>query len=174
MDGFWLLEAVRTADAAAWLREIPAVTVLRAVWLTQCHRAITGGRLEVAWREEKDLPPSRERLCTPYDTDARYGTKRGSGWEGCTIHLTETCDDVTATGMPHLVTNVVTTDVTVTDVEVLERIHTGFDRRDLLPDEHIVDAGYVPARSGGGVAGTGAQRAWRGVSVGCGSRAERA
>lgn len=109
------------------------------------HRTITGGRLEVAWREDKDLPPSRERLCTPYDTDARYGTKRGSGWEGYKIHLTETCDDVTATGLPHLVTNVVTTDATVTDVEVLERIHTDLDRRDLLPDEHIVDAGYTSA-----------------------------
>lgn len=145
VDGFRLLENVHAADTPAWLREIAAVTVLRAVWLTQYHRTITGGRLEVAWREEKDLPPSRERLCTPYDTDARYGTKRGSGWEGYKIHLTETCDDVTATGLPHLVTNVVTTDATVTDVEVLERIHTDLDRRDLLPDEHIVDAGYTSA-----------------------------
>jgi hypothetical protein len=24
----------------------------------------------VTWREDKDLPPSRERICSPYDTDA--------------------------------------------------------------------------------------------------------
>jgi hypothetical protein len=44
---------------------------------------------------------------------------------------------------PHLITNVATTDATVTDVEMLEPIHTGLDRRNLLPDEHIVDAGYT-------------------------------
>jgi Transposase DDE domain len=99
----------------------------------------------VAWREEKDLPPSRQRICSPYDTDARYATKRGSGWEGYKVHLTETCDEVSETGVPHLVTNVVTTDATVTDVERLEQIHTDLDRKGLCPDEHIVDAGYTSA-----------------------------
>jgi IS5 family transposase len=49
------------------------------------------------------------------------------------------------TGRPHLVTNVATTDATVTDVERLEQVHTDLDRRDLLPREHIVDAGYTSA-----------------------------
>src|SRR5262249_11511602 len=54
-------------------------------------------------------------------------------------------DDASATGLPHLITNVVTTDATVTDVEMLEHIHTSQKRRNLLPDEHIVDAGYTCA-----------------------------
>src|SRR5687768_1986749 len=78
---------VQTCALPSWLREIPAVVILRTVWLTQYHRTITHGRQEVAWREEKDLPPSRQRLCSPYDPDARYATKRGSGWEGYKIHL---------------------------------------------------------------------------------------
>lgn len=110
VDGFALLETVHAGAAPVWLREIPAVITLRTVWITQYHRTITGGRQEVAWREEKDLPPSRDRLCSPYDTDARFATKRGSGWEGYKIHISETCDDVTETGLPHLVTNVATTD----------------------------------------------------------------
>jgi Transposase DDE domain len=101
--------------------------------------------VEVSWREEKDLPPSRARICSPYDIDARYATKRGSGWEGYKVHLSETCDDAAVTGRPHLVTNVATTDATVTDVEMLEQVHTGLARRDLLPDEHLVDAGYTSA-----------------------------
>jgi hypothetical protein len=145
IDGFGLLEAVHASDAPVWLREIPAVVILRTVWLTQYHRTITHGRQEVAWREEKDLPPSRQRLCSPYDPDARYATKRGSGWQGYKIHLSETCDETTVTGLPHLVTNVATTDATVTDVELLEQIHTDLNRRDLLPGEHIVDAGYTSA-----------------------------
>jgi hypothetical protein len=99
----------------------------------------------VSWREDKDLPPSRQRICSPYDTDARYATKRGSGWEDYKIHFTETCDDAAGTGLPHLVTNVITTDATVTDVERLEQVHTDLDRRNLLPREHIVDAGYTSA-----------------------------
>jgi transposase len=144
-DGFDLLEALHADHAPAWLREVPAVVVLRRVWITQYHRTITGGRQEVAWREDKDLPPSRQRLCSPYDTDARYATKRGSGWEGYKVHLSETCDDTTATSLPHLITNVATTDATVTDVEMLEHIHSGLGRRNLLPNEHIVDAGYTSA-----------------------------
>jgi transposase len=144
-DGFDLLQAIHGGDAPVWLQEIPAVVTLRAVWLKQYHRTVTHGRQEVAWREDKDLPPSRQRICSPYDTDARYATKRGTGWQGYKIHLTETCDDAAATGLPHLVTNVATTDATVTDVERLEQVHTDLDRRDLLPREHIVDAGYTSA-----------------------------
>src|SRR5947207_3696351 len=144
-DGFDLLEAVQGGGAPVWLQEIPAVVILRTVWLKQYHRSITDGRQEVAWREDKDLPPSRERICSPYDIDARYATKRGSGWQGYKIHLTETCDDMSAAGSLHLVTNVATTDATVTDVERLEQIHADLDRRTLLPDEHIVDAGYTSA-----------------------------
>jgi transposase len=144
-DGFDLIEAIHAGHAPAWLREVPAVVVLRRVWITQYHRTITDGRQEVAWREDNDLPPSRERICSPYDTDARYATKRGSGWEGYKVHLSETCDDTTTTGLPHLITNVATTDATLTDVEMLEHIHTGLDHRNLLPDEHIVDAGYTSA-----------------------------
>jgi hypothetical protein len=46
---------------------------------------------------------------------------------------------------PHLITNVATTDATVTDVEMPEPIHTGLEDRNLLPDVHIVDAGYTSA-----------------------------
>ena len=67
------------------------------------------------------------------------------GWEGYKVHLSETCDEASTTGRPHLITNVATTDATFTDVEMLEHIHTGLHRRNLLPDEHIVDAGYTSA-----------------------------
>ncbi|MEU9546713.1 transposase [Streptomyces mirabilis] len=77
-DGFTLLEAAFAPGAPGWLREIPAVQVLRRAWIEQYHR---DGE-EVRWREAKDLPPGRHRLSSPYDLDARYGVKRGSGWCG--------------------------------------------------------------------------------------------
>ncbi|MFF1740771.1 IS1182 family transposase [Streptomyces mirabilis] len=136
-DGFTILEAVYACEAPAWLRQVPAVQVLRRAWVEQYHR---DGE-EVRWREGKDLPPARRRLSSPYDPDARYGVKRGSGWCGYKTHLSETCEP----HAPHLITHVVTTDATVADTEVTEAVHQGMAARELLPDEHDVDAGYVTA-----------------------------
>jgi transposase len=144
-DGFHLLEAVAGAAAPAWLRELPAVQVLRAVWVQQYHRTITDTGPEVTWRESKDLPPGRIRLSSPYDADARYGVKRGAGWTGYKIHLTETCDEAGSCGTPHLITNVETTDATVADQDVTGLVHEHLAHRGLLPAEHAVDAGYTSA-----------------------------
>ena len=136
-DGFAVLDAIDAPAAPRWLQEIPAVQVLRRAWAEQYHRDGEG----VRWREGKDLPPGRSRLSSPYDTDARYGTKRGSGWCGYKTHLSETCEP----DVPHLITHVATTDATVTDTEMTETIHQGLAARELLPAEHDVDAGYVTA-----------------------------
>ncbi|MFD8222262.1 IS1182 family transposase [Streptomyces sp. NPDC059697] len=136
-DGFTILEAVYAPQAPAWLREVPAVQVLRRAWVEQYHR---DGK-EVRWREGKDLPPGRRRLSSPYDPDARYATKRGSGWCGYKTHLSETCEP----HVPHLISHVLTTDATVADTEATAVVHQGLATRELLPEEHDVDAGYVTA-----------------------------
>ncbi|MEC4021142.1 transposase, partial [Streptomyces sp. H27-D2] len=138
-DGFTILQAAFAPTAPGRLREIPAVQVLRRAWVEQYHRDEDG--MGVRWREGKDLPPGRRRLSSPYDPDARYGVKRGSGWCGYKTHLSETCEP----DAPHLITHVVTTDATVADTEVTEEVHQGLSARQLLPDEHDVDAGYVTA-----------------------------
>lgn len=136
-DGFALLAAIDDAFAPAWLGEIPSVQVLRRTWSEQYHR---DGQ-EVRWREGKDLPPARERLSSPYDTDAHYGIKRGAGWCGYKVHLSETCEP----GAPHLITNVETTNATVNDTEVTAAVHQRMAARELAPDEHVVDSGYITA-----------------------------
>ncbi|MEO3892753.1 MULTISPECIES: IS1182 family transposase [unclassified Nonomuraea] len=136
-DGFTLLEAVHHRDAPAWLRQLPAVQTLRIAWIQQYHREEKG----VRWREGRDLPPARRRLSSPYDPDAHYGLKRGAGWCGYKVHLSETCEP----DAPHLLTGVQTTDATVADSEVTEQIHTDLTRRGLRPDMHAVDAGYISA-----------------------------
>jgi transposase len=136
-DGFALLEAVYAPGTPAWLREIEAVQVLRTAWVQQYHRDEKG----VRWREGKDLPPGRLRLSSPYDTDARYSVKRGTGWDGCKVHFTEICEP----DAPHMITNVLTTDATVADAEVTEDVHAGLGRRSLLPGTHLVDSGYTSA-----------------------------
>ncbi|WP_406409401.1 transposase [Streptomyces sp. NBC_01643] len=144
-DGYRLLEAVFAPDTPGWLREIPAVTVLRTVWIQQFSRMVKDGAEEVAWRGKDDLPPSRARITSPYDVDSRYGMKRGSGWRGYKVRFSETCDDPVAAGCPHLITHVVTTDATVGDAAVVEQIHDHLGHKDLLPSEHLLDAGYISA-----------------------------
>lgn len=55
------------------------------------------------------------------------------------MQVTETCDPDT----PNLITHVVTTPVTVQDVEMLPPIHTALAKKGLLPAEHLVDAGFA-------------------------------
>src|SRR6266851_5216450 len=97
-DGYALLGAVYDRSAPAWLRELPAVDVLRRVLLQNYARTITEDGREVIGRREKEpegdgLPPGHARIASPYDLDARWGVKRDTFWLGYKLHITETCDD---------------------------------------------------------------------------------
>jgi hypothetical protein len=60
-DEFVLLDAVHTADAPPWLRQIPAVQTLRAVWIHQYYRDRQGLR----WRGKGKLPPAALAIDSP-------------------------------------------------------------------------------------------------------------
>jgi transposase len=136
-DGMQLLDAIYAADAPTWLRQLPAVQALRTVWIQQF--LVDEG--QVRMRQPKDMPPSRQRIESPYDPQARYSIKRAADWTGYKIHLTEVCDP----DAPHLIIRVATTLATVTDVEMTEPIHADLTAAKLLADEHFVDRGYVDA-----------------------------
>jgi transposase len=56
--------------------------------------------------------------------------------------VTETCDHDT----PNLITNVETTPATEQDNMVLVQVHTALEEKELLPAQHLVDAGYPSAK----------------------------
>jgi transposase len=134
-DGFALLEAVHGTGAPGWLWQVPAVQTLRAVWVQQYYRDQQG----LHWRGKGELPPGALAIGSPYDTQARYGIKRGMGWRGYKAHVTETCEP----DRPHLIVHVATTVATANDVDTVAGRHADLASGDLLPDEHLVDAGYV-------------------------------
>jgi len=165
-DGYALLEAVYDGSSPGWLREIPAVEVLRRVLLQNYTRTVTGGGREVIRRREKEpegdgLPPGHLRIASPYDTDARWGVKRDAFWLGYKLHVSETCDDAPpcdcgAAGgghdgdceratFPNLITNAATTDATVPDIQMTGVIHGGLAGRGLAPGRHYLDSGYLSA-----------------------------
>jgi transposase len=136
-DGIHLLQSVYSPNAPAWLRDVPMVETMRQVWLH--HFVIIDEK--TCWRDAKDTPPSLQQLDSPYETEARYGNKRTVTWIGYRVHLTETCDEE----LPHLVVNVETSPASPPDHLTTLQIHTSLEAKASLPDEHLVDSGYVTA-----------------------------
>ena len=136
-DGWHLLQALLAPQAPPELWQLPAVQVLRQVWLQQF--VFEDGTLR--WREKKEVPPASILINSPYDTEARYSIKRDIIWTGYKVHLTETCEE----GSPHLITHVETTAGTQQDCDVTADIHADLKAADLLPSEHFVDEGYTDA-----------------------------
>ncbi|MFF3672070.1 transposase [Microtetraspora malaysiensis] len=160
-DGYALLEAVYAPFSPVWLRNLPAVDALR-VMLIQNYVRITGrgGRGVVKRRRPLEdggegLPPGRWRLTSPYDIDARWAAKgEDLFWNGYKVHISETCHPTPGANgdtigeyivPPNLITNVATTDATVPDNQMTEKIHQMLAARGLLPAEHYLDSGYPSA-----------------------------
>jgi DDE family transposase len=137
MAGKILLDAREATTEHRRLQEMPAVHTLRQVWAEQYVNV--GGTL--GWREVQDMPSPAELIASPYDTGARYSTKRRVEWVGYKVHLTETCDEET----PPVSVNVETTPATTPDDNRVEVIHASRAPRELLPAEHLVDKGDTDA-----------------------------
>ena len=80
-------------------------------------------------------------IASPYDLDVHYAKKRTTTWIGYKVHLTETCE----VGQPPLITHVETTTAPVAARAVLADVHAALKVTDLLPERHLVDAGYIDA-----------------------------
>jgi transposase len=138
-DGRQLLQAIWAAGSPPWLRELGAVRILQRVWLEQFYAVPFDAPMQ--WRQGVDMPPSSQRIHTPYDPEARYSAKRETTWLGYKVHLTESCDE----DAPHLITHVLTTPATTPDFDAPQVIHPALAAKELLPAEHLLDAGYVDA-----------------------------
>jgi len=136
-DGSNLLTAIYAAEAPTFLGEIPAVEILRRIWI-QNYVWVEG---QLHWRSNEELPPGNQFINSPYDPEARYGKKRETRWTGYKVHLTETCEE----DAPHLITHVATTAAATTDEAVTETIHADLQQTDLTPRQHLLDTGYITA-----------------------------
>jgi transposase len=137
-DGLVLLTAALSDDATPTLRSLPAIELLRKVWV-QNYVPTEGG---LRWRTTDDgLPPATQFISSPYDPEAHLALKHATAWIGYKVHLTETCETET----PNLITDVQTVLAPIADWDSLPLIHEGLAKRALLPDQHLVDSGYVDA-----------------------------
>ncbi len=149
-DGFVLLDALDGTDASPDAAALPEVTVLRRVWARHFEQAgagpgddATGGQQvarSVQMRPVQGRGPV-DRVEAPYDTDARFRSKRDTSWTGYMVHLTETCDE----DMPRLVVHADTTPANVHEAQRTAPIHDALAAKGLTPSEHLVDSAYVSA-----------------------------
>ena len=150
-DGFVLLDALDGPGAPADVRDLPEVAVLRRVWGRHFERGEAGSdgggggageraRRGVRLRPAQGRGPG-DRVESPYDVDARFRAKAGTGWTGYMVHFTETCDE----GLPHLVVHADTTPANVHEAIRTGPIHDALVAKGLAPSEHLADAGYVSA-----------------------------
>ena len=56
--------------------DIPAVQTLRQIWVQNDYES----KGQVRLREKDNQPPVAQKLVSPYDTQARYSTKRDISW----------------------------------------------------------------------------------------------
>jgi hypothetical protein len=85
-DGMRLLTAVRDPGAPSWVRQIPAVEALHLCWIQEFFIAEDRVRM----RDPKDIPPSRDRIESPYDGAARYCIKNATEWSGYKVQTPTT------------------------------------------------------------------------------------
>src|SRR5258708_580203 len=130
----WIKErGKQRTDSTHVLAAVRAVNRLECVGETMRH----------ALNILAELPPSALLIQSPYDIEARYSKKKTTGWVGYKVHFTEGCDS----DQPHLLLEVTTTLSTTADGEVVEDLHERLAEKQVLPDQHLVDTGYVDAEN---------------------------
>jgi transposase len=135
VDGVHLLTSIYSDPDHVWLAAIPAVETMRRIWVQQ----YVFEDETLRWRANKETPPATARIVSPFDIEARQAKKRDTRWLGYKVHLTETCDP----DQPKLITHVETRIACQQDVVTTQDIHEALDQKQLLPEQHIVDTGYV-------------------------------
>lgn len=133
-----LLELLKAEDTPAEITKLKAVKALQMMWKQQF--TVENGKLR--FRSAADLAPTDERFDSPYDVQARYGNKRSTVWRGYKTHYTETCNQ----DCPFLICNVETTTANIPDIVMGEQIHHSLREKDLTPDTHLLDSGYIEAK----------------------------
>ena len=133
-DGFYLLKLL--IDQQSGLLKLEKVETLEKVWQRHYTRHEDG---EVNWVANTELTKAATAVESPYDTEARFSTRRDLSWTGYKVHLSETCDEE----LPRIITNVLTTVATTQDVSCTDDIQKALQANDLLPARHLIDTGYI-------------------------------
>jgi transposase len=130
-DGFWFLTQI-DKSAPTLVGQLPEVEVLRKVLQQQFPEGPGGPPV-------KQRPTGKQVIESPHEPEVRYGTKRGNGWLGYKMQVTETCDN----DQPHLIVDLEATGALDNDSPELPKIQARLETQQTLPGEQYVDQGYM-------------------------------
>lgn len=134
-DGFWLLDHLDESVPQIVL-DLPEVATLRQVWEQQFER-----RKETKTVTVRQPPiEGRDVIQSPHDPEARWSKKREKDWVGYKLQVTETAEDDVEV---QFITEIDVVAANEDDSKVVDDIQVRLIERDLKPDEHYVDKGYV-------------------------------
>ena len=129
-DGFFLWQLLQDpATPPGLLPTCHRCNILQTVW-QQCYQRDEPGR--VKWRDGP-RPAAKERIISPYETDARVGCKGNQTWLGYRTYLTETCE----ADLPEVIVQVQTTPAPINDVDQLQPIQQDLLKQGLRPREQL-------------------------------------
>jgi transposase len=131
-DSYWLLDLVEE-HGPQQVRQLAEVETLRRVLDQQfeCQE----GKVQV----RKPPVKGKDIIQSPHETEVRYSEKRHTKWVGYKAQVTETANP----GEVNFVTDIDTVDANDDDSEAVDDIHARLAERDLKPEKHYVDKGYV-------------------------------
>jgi transposase len=134
-DGLWLLKHLDDNAAPEGL-DLSEVATLRTVWEQQFERR--GDTRQVVVRK----PPikGKDVIQSPHDPEARWAEKRSKKWVGYKLQVTETAEDEVE---KQFITDIDVVSANDDDSEVVDEIQERLTARDLKPEEHYVDKGYI-------------------------------
>ena len=156
-DGFWLLDCLEDS-APEDVLSLPEVETLRTVLEQQFERQ--DGKTIV----RKPPIKGKDVLASPHDPEARWSKKRSTQWVGYKLQVTETAEAKDEDGNEsddddnhdsegnnqdkksetvNFITDIDVVASNDVDSEALDEIQERLIKRDLKPEEHNVDQGYV-------------------------------
>lgn len=133
-DGIFLLERVYSADQLSWLADLPAIEMLRQVWVQNYYQEMD----RVCLRAKQDQPPTARRIASPYDPEARLHQAGDFMGELQTSYHGNLRSRYSPSDYPGR-----TPPSTEPDNEPLEIIHRHLADKECLPASHLVDQGYT-------------------------------
>jgi transposase len=131
-DGVWWLQQLNHGPSK-W-QELPEIRTLRTVWDQQfewCEDDYRGPRTKV---DGHDL------ISTPHEPEVQYRQRRGKPWLGYMAQVSETAE---AKGDPTFITDVAVTKAQKSDKQALPDIQARLEKRNLVPEQQIVDQNYL-------------------------------
>ena len=95
--------------------------------------------IELTTSESRAKAKIKEMIESPHDEETRYTQKKGKEYRGYKLQLTEVASEEEVA----IITDVEIVSASEYDGESLPNIHERLKEREILPETHLVDTGYV-------------------------------